>query len=310
MSAGLRRAGVVVAGGSAYLATVYLTYNYLSASQADRDRANERLMDSGGTKSFVNDPNRTDTFQQIAYAYDDQIDQDEFVMGINLMRRWMLFHHAKGEVLEVGAGTGRNLKYYPGESTVSKILLTDTSDKMLLRAQEKLKRMSVPDRRRHELLVADAADLSAYPDASFDTVVDTFGLCSFDDPVAVLRELGRVCKPGGKILLLEHGRSKRYEGLSKYLDKNAERHAKNWGCCWNRDIDVMLENAGLEIDNLTTWHFGTTYYAVCSPRDGAKDSSQSTKRVEGEVLATSCCSESRTVVSPWTGMLLPFRKCK
>ena len=58
--------------------------------------------------------------------------------------------------------------------------------------------------------------------------MDSFGLCSFDDPVKVLIELQRVCKPEGKILLLEHGRSKTYLGLSGYLDKHAERHAKNW----------------------------------------------------------------------------------
>ena len=51
------------------------------------------------------------------------------------------------------------------------------------------------------------------------------------------------------------------------LLSDAERHAKNWGCVWNRDIDRMLHDAGLEVKTLDTWHFGTTYYTVCGPGD-------------------------------------------
>jgi len=98
---------------------------------------------------------------------------------------------------------------------------------MLERAKEKLNFMSTKERERYDVVTADAANLT-FEDNSFDTIVDSFGLCSFDDPVKVLIELQRVCKPDGKILLLEHGRSKTYLGLSGYLDKHAERHAKNW----------------------------------------------------------------------------------
>jgi methyltransferase OMS1 len=111
------------------------------------------------------------------------------------------------------------------------------------------------------VLKADCAKLD-FPDSTFDTVVDTFGLCSFDDPVAVLKELERVCKPDGKILMLEHGRSKTFDWITKYLDKNAERHAKNWGCVWNRDLDRIVEESGLQLERIHTWHFGTTYYMV------------------------------------------------
>ena len=83
--------------------------------------------------------------------------------------------------------------------------------------------------------------------------------------VVVLKEMARVCKPHGKILLLEHGRSKNFNMITNYLDKHAERHAKNWGCVWNRDIDSILEKSGLQVETLHTWHFGTTYYAVVSP---------------------------------------------
>ena len=215
--------------------------------------------------SYVFDPRRNETYSRIAHSYDDEIDKDEKVMGIHLLWRALLYFHAKGDALEVGAGTGRNLHYYLGPSTVGKITLTDCSEKMLHRVKDKLSKMSSDERERYEIVVADASNLHSYPDSSFDTVVDTFGLCSFDDPVAVLKELQRVCKADGKILLLEHGRSKTFSGLSSYLDKHAERHAKNWGCVWNRDISHIVALSGLKLEILHNFHFGTTYYIVCRP---------------------------------------------
>lgn len=267
MSLYARRAGLVLGAGSVYVGAVYLGLQLYGDS--DKKRAIESAMSESNastpTKSYIRDPQRTATFEKIAYAYDDEIAKDEIVMGINLLRRALLYFHAKGQVLEVGAGTGRNLGYYPGEKTVQKVFITDLSEKMLLKAREKIKEMPLKERSRYEVATADATDLRSYPDNSFDTVVDSFGLCSFDDPIAVLRELQRVCKPDGKILLLEHGRSHKYEGLTNYLDKHAERHAKNWGCCWNRNIIKIVSDSGLVLDKLDTWHFGTTYYAVCRP---------------------------------------------
>ena len=260
MSTFARRVSIVALSGTVYVGAVYLGLQLYGDDNKVKGR---ETLPENGVKSYVLDPRRTDTFQKIAWSYDDEIQKDEFVMGINLLRRVLLYFHAKGDVLEVGAGTGRNIGYYP--SVASKIVLTDSSDKMLLRAKEKLRRMSTAERSRYDVLKADAGNLHSFPNDSFDTVVDTFGLCSFDDPVAVLRELQRVCRPNGKILLLEHGRSKSYSGLSSYLDKHAERHAKNWGCVWNRDIDEILQSSGLKLEKLDTWHFGTTYYIVCRP---------------------------------------------
>lgn len=282
MSSNLRRAALLAASGGAYVGSVLVAYHYMKAGREDQAEAS-KAADGSSSFSYVNDPNRTNKFQQIAYGYDDEIGKDEMVMGINLLRRALLYFHAKGDVLEVGAGTGRNLSYYPGESTVKSIVLTDSSDKMLLRAKSKLLDMPEQKRRRFQVLEADARNLSMCDDNSFDTVVDTFGLCSFDDPVSVLLELQRVCRPGGKILLLEHGTTKKYDGLSNYLDKNAERHAKNWGCVWNRDIEKLVKDSGLEVEKLDTWHFGTTYYVVCKP---GQNKSRVPQKNE-EVIATS-----------------------
>lgn len=100
---------------------------------------------------------------------------------------------------------------------------------------------------------------------AFDVVVDTFGLCSFDDPVAALRRMAQACSPGGSVVLLEHGRS-HYEFLNRFLDRNSHEHAKNWGCVWNRDILALVTEAGLDVQVSRRFHFGTTYYLKCKPR--------------------------------------------
>jgi len=276
-----KRIALFATSSGAYLIATYMTYEFLTAGKDVNEElknvtsSNKITSDNGSQeagkpqkpilRSYVTDPNRTQTFSKIADVYDDQISRDELVMGINLLRRALLYFHASGSVLEVGAGTARNLDYYPS-SSVSKIILTDSSEKMLLKGRSKLrakKNMKIPT----SMFVADASDLSVYGDDTFDTVVDSFGICSFDDPKAVLSELKRVCKKkNGKILLLEHGRSQTWEGLNGYLDRNAERHAKNWGCVWNRDIESIVRNSGLDIQVCRTWHFGTTYYLVCTPK--------------------------------------------
>jgi methyltransferase OMS1, mitochondrial len=114
--------------------------------------------------------------------------------------------------------------------------------------------------------VMNAHDLQ-FADNSFDTVVDTFGLCSFEDPERVLREMGRVCRPQGRILLLEHGKGS-YSFINGILDANASKHAHNWGCIWNKDIEGMLRTSeGVEIVSISRWHFGTTYIIEAKPKN-------------------------------------------
>jgi ubiquinone/menaquinone biosynthesis C-methylase UbiE len=104
----------------------------------------------------------------------------------------------RGQILEVGVGTGKNFLYYPEGAKITAI---DLSPCMLDRARKRALNFGI----EVELLEMDVQHLD-FPDHFFDTVFATFVFCSVPDPVAGLRELQRVCKPDGKLLLLEHMR--------------------------------------------------------------------------------------------------------
>jgi ubiquinone/menaquinone biosynthesis C-methylase UbiE len=81
------------------------------------------------------------------------------------------------------------------------------------------------------LVVMDAEHLE-FPDGSFDTVVSTLSTCTFPDPVKVLQEMKRVCRPNGLILLLEHGHSN-LPRLADFQDRNEYKHFREHaGCHW------------------------------------------------------------------------------
>ena len=158
--------------------------------------------------------------------------------------------------------TGRNFGYYPKGT---KLTATDCSPAMVEVARTKAAgecEASSVDVRVEDVQARKGMGFKA---GSFDTVVDTFGLCSYEDPVAALREMARVCKRGderGRILLIEHGRSQSHAWLTNILDKHARPHAAKWGCYWNRDIVGIVKEAGLTIVQRHEFHFGTTQLIV------------------------------------------------
>jgi ubiquinone/menaquinone biosynthesis C-methylase UbiE len=106
---------------------------------------------------------------------------------------------AEGEVLEIAAGTARNLPHYPSDVTITGIELSPEMAELGRRRATKLGR-------EIDLRVGDAERLE-FADESFDTVVCTYGLCTIPDDAAAIREAKRVLRPGGKLLLAEHVRS-------------------------------------------------------------------------------------------------------
>lgn len=180
-------------------------------------------------------------------------------------KRKRLLSKSSGSVLEVSAGTGRNLSYYP-PSAVTSLLLTDKSKDMLQKAWEKRKNSSV---KALDFKVEDATRLEM-ENESYDTVVQTFGLCSVDDPLLLLHEMQRICKKDGQILLLEHGRSKEtsfpHYLINSFLDKSVLKHAENFGCWYNRDIEELVRQSGMQVVQIERFHFGTTVQIVARPK--------------------------------------------
>ncbi|KAJ3052435.1 Methyltransferase-like protein 7B [Rhizophlyctis rosea] len=202
-------------------------------------------------------------WDSLASSYDSAIGWDEFFMGLGSLRKQLLAQ-AHGRVLEISAGTGRNMDYYT-KDRISHLTISDTNEPMLQKAWSKTRIPSLRNRLPPlDFRVIDSEQIPAQA-GQFDTVLETFGLCSCSDPVAALKEMGRVCKPDGKILLLEHGRSHKHDWMNQALDKSAEDHAKTWGCWWNRDIEGMVKQAGLELVDLKRSHFGTTLWIVAKP---------------------------------------------
>ncbi len=112
--------------------------------------------------------------------------------------RKRLVKNAAGRTLEVGIGTGNNIPFYPGTVELTGI---DLSHKMISIAQKKSKGGT-----KVNLQLMDAENM-LFDDNSFDTVVSFGTLCSIPDPDRGLKEIRRVCRDGGKILMLEHVRS-------------------------------------------------------------------------------------------------------
>jgi ubiquinone/menaquinone biosynthesis C-methylase UbiE len=159
--------------------------------------------------------------------------------------RSQLLKTAVGRVLEVAVGTGSNLAYYPADVD---IIAVDLSPGMLVKARQ---------RGARKVAVMDAGRL-AFRDRSFDTVVSVLGTCTFPDPVEALCEMRRVCRPGGRILLLEHGRSNRPR-IAGWQDRHAAKWAAHLGCWWNREPLENVRKAGLEPRTATRGLFGMVH---------------------------------------------------
>jgi ubiquinone/menaquinone biosynthesis C-methylase UbiE len=153
---------------------------------------------------------------------------------------------AQGRVLEVGIGTGLNMRHYD-KTRVTRITGLDPGVQMHPLARERINQAGLPVD-----LVGLSAEKIPMADASFDTVVITYTLCTIPDPLSALREMRRVLTPKGKLLFCEHGRA---PDASVQVWQN--RLQPLWGplaggCHLGRDIPALLREAGFKLPDLQT----------------------------------------------------------
>lgn len=142
-------------------------------------------------------------YRELAPRYDRELLLLEWLYTSQL--RKALLRKAKGRVLELGAGTLLNASHYPrGVDLVA----LDGSEAMLAQAKKRVGKGGAGGGSRGVLFIHGDAEALPFPEASFDTAVETFVLCTADRPQRVLREMVRVVRPGGRVLLMDHGISK------------------------------------------------------------------------------------------------------
>jgi ubiquinone/menaquinone biosynthesis C-methylase UbiE len=142
-----------------------------------------------------------------------------------------------GDVLEVGFGSGLNLRFMP--ASVTRVLAVEPSQ----RARKIAAKRVAKARCAVEFVGLDAQGIQL-PDRSVDAALSTFTLCTIPDVAAALTEIRRVLKPGGRLFVLEHGRAPD-EGVARWQDRlNGMQKKIAGGCHINRDIAALLRDAG------------------------------------------------------------------
>jgi ubiquinone/menaquinone biosynthesis C-methylase UbiE len=152
--------------------------------------------------------------------------------------RRALMAQARGDVLEIGAGTGINLRHLPEGCD---LVLAEPDPAMRRRLEA-----AVRARGGRARTIAAPAEALPLPDASVDTVVATLVLCTVDDPGRALAEARRVLRPDGRLLFLEHVRADGRRG--RWQDRLTPLHVRTAaGCRPNRDTVAMIAAAGFDV---------------------------------------------------------------
>ncbi len=156
--------------------------------------------------------------------------------------RQALIAGVKGDVIEIGGGTGANLPFY--DDGVATLTLTEPSRPMIRRLQRRVDEHA-PDAK---LLRAPAEDLP-FEDDSFDVAVSTLVLCGVDDQPRALKEVRRVLRPGGRLLFMEHVRSDEPR-LARLQDRMNRINNIVAHCDCNRPTLDSIRAAGFSIEKV------------------------------------------------------------
>jgi len=173
----------------------------------------------------------------------DLVEQPMEFMSLS---RWRIeaINELQGKVLEVGVGTGKNLEYYPDDLNVTGI---DFSSKMLDKARKKANSLN----KNITLIEMDAQNMT-FNDNTFDSVYTSCVFCSVPDPIKGLKEIRRVCKNNGKIIMIEHVRSEK-KIIGTLMDIFNPIIVNTYGANINRKTVESIKDIGftdINVENL------------------------------------------------------------
>jgi ubiquinone/menaquinone biosynthesis C-methylase UbiE len=182
------------------------------------------------------------TSHHLFAAYYERTSRSRFERSYMTPLRKEIIGQASGVVLEIGAGNGLNFSYYDPEQ-VERVEAIEPDTAMLRYARERAASAPIP-----VTLTQAPVESLPFADETFDCAMATLVFCSVSDPASGLREIRRVLKPGGKLLLLEHVRSRgAISGhLQDMLVPFTTRLAGN--CHWNRNTEGTVADAGFQIE--------------------------------------------------------------
>lgn len=154
-----------------------------------------------------------------------------------------LLSAVRGDVLEIGVGTGLNLKHYPEQTTRLNVVDSNPGMNVLLRRRMK----GIPFPVQHATI---SAETLPYANEQFDMVVSTWTLCSIPDVSKALSEIHRVLKPGGQFRYVEHGLAPDAH-IAKWQHRlNGIQNVIADGCHLNRNITELIQSAGFELTQI------------------------------------------------------------
>jgi ubiquinone/menaquinone biosynthesis C-methylase UbiE len=179
----------------------------------------------------------------IPFFYDYSMDSPK----INENRKNILDKISEEELVEIGIGTGINLKFYP--QNVKKIIGLDSNRGMLNQLLKKL----VNGGTEAELIHQRGESLP-FSDNSIGAIVSTYTLCSIKDINSALKEIYRVLKPGGKYYFLEHGLADNPKTQKWQHRLNMIQNIWADGCNLNRNMEFLITNAELKIIELKNYY--------------------------------------------------------
>ncbi len=210
-----------------------------SAASAERDRV-------------------TAIYDEIAPTWDARQGFVERVLMGEAMRH-ALADALRGNVLEIGTGTGATFRGMVSRGTITSLTGTDLSQGMLREAKQSTAGLNVPV----SLVRMDAMAL-AFPDGTFDTVTTSLVLCTVPDPARALREMARVCTPDGRIVLLEHVRAPNLliALLQRLLTPMQKRML---GCHLDRQTDRLVRDLGFRVEHEETRFFDIFHLIIARP---------------------------------------------